>query len=239
MPHSAQLHWDYRDGKVAAVTAAIVYSLWVVEVLLPGGDTVQGALSDPGADFARFLDSAHRIAAVLVMIAAGLGLGLGAREQHSHLLSVSWWSMGVFGLTSLVATVFPGPCAVSTDLTCTAESMVEALPGATLAQTVIALIAILAALVSVVVLAVDRYRMKERAWWLVAVVAVLQLASTIAVLVMAGLVYAASGDGEAGVELNSLQRAHLTTVALWLLAAGLLPGPWQRPRKPRPVRTAR
>ncbi|WP_040685138.1 hypothetical protein [Nocardiopsis halotolerans] len=241
MPHSSEnhLHWDYRDGRVAAVVAAVVYSLWVVEVVLPLGGTAEGALAYQESAFARFLESAHRIAAILVMLAAGLGLALGVRERTGHLLAASWWAMGLFGLASLVATVFPGPCVVSTDVTCATESLVEGLPGATTAQAVIAVIALLAALASVIILTIDRLRVKDRAWWLVAVLALLQLVSSAAILVMAVLFYAASGNGEPGVEFSALQRVHLGTVALWLLAAGLLPELWKRSRPHQHTRSAR
>ncbi|MFD6950220.1 hypothetical protein A6A08_21630 [Nocardiopsis sp. TSRI0078] len=229
MPHSAQLHWDYRDGKVAAVAAAIVYSLWAVDVILPGGAAVSGALADQDAGFSRFLESAHRTGAVLVMLAAGLGLSLGAKETSAW-LSVSWWSMAVFGAASLAATLFPGPCVVSTDVVCTAESLAEGIPGATTAQALVAAAAVLAALVAVSTLTVNRYRHHDRMWMLLAVLAVLQLVSAVAMLVMAVRTYATGGDGEAGVVFGTLQRAHLGTVALWLLAAGLLPGPWKRVR---------
>ncbi|WP_159940319.1 MULTISPECIES: DUF998 domain-containing protein [unclassified Nocardiopsis] len=234
MPHSAQLHWDYRDGRVAAVAAAIVYSLWVLEAVLPGGGAVQGALADQGTTFARFMESAHRTGAVLVMLTAGLGLGLGAREETGHLLAASWWCMAVFGAASLAATLFPGPCLVSTDVACAAESLTEGLPGATVAQAVLAALALLAALASVVVLAVDRWRQGDRSWPLVAVLALLQLLAAAALLVMAVRVYAAGGDGEPGAVFGVLQRAHLVTVSLWLLAAGLLPRLWRRtPSAPR------
>lgn len=236
MSHSTQLHWDYRDGRVAAVVAALVYSLWVVEVMLPGGSAVQGALADRDADFARFLESAHRIAAILVMISAGIGLGLGAREKTGHLLAVSWWCMVVFGAASLVATLFPGPCVVSTDVSCAAESLAEGLEGATAAQAVFAAVALLAALASVTVLAVDRRRMGDGKWPVVAVVAVLQLVTSVAVLVSAVRVYAGGGDGDPGVVFGLPERFHLATVALWLLTAGLLPSLWRRSPEPRRAR---
>lgn len=232
MPYVGQLHWDYRDGRVAAVAAAIVYSLWTLEVVLPGGGAVQGALADHGSTFGRFLDSAHRTGAILVMITAGLGLGLGAKET-GRWLAASWWSMAVFGAASLTATLLPGPCVVSTDAMCTAESLAEELPGATPVQAVVAVVAILAALASAVALAVNRHGARDRAWPLVAVLSLLQLVAAAAVLITAVRVYSAAGDGDPGVVLGSLQRAHLVTVALWLLAVGVLPGQWKRRRTPR------
>ncbi|PDP85531.1 DUF998 domain-containing protein [Glycomyces fuscus] len=237
MSHSTQLHWDYRDGKVAAVVAAVVYSLWVVEVVLPGGSAVDGALADRGADFARFLESAHRIASILVVIAAGVGLGLGARERTGHLLAVSWWCMLLFGAASLAATLFPGPCVASTDVPCAAESLAEGVAGATAAQALVALVALLAALASVVVLAVDRRRMGDGRWPLVAVVAALQLVTAVAVLVVAVRAYAGGGDGDPGVVFGNLQRVHLAAVALWLLTVGLLPSLWKRTWTPQDTRT--
>ena len=231
MPNSGQLHWDQRDGRVAAVAAAVVYSLWALEVLLPGGGDVQGALADPGTAFGAFLDSAHRTAAVLVVIAAGIGLALGARVTGVW-LALSWWAMAVFGASSLLASVFPGPCLVSTDVACAAESLAEGIPGATAAQAVLAVVAVLAALVGVGSLAVDRFRAGDRAWAAVAVLAVLQAAVAAAVLVVAARVSGA-GDGSPGVALGLLERGHLAAVALWLLAAGVLPGPWKRSRAAR------
>ncbi len=228
MPHSAQLHWDYRDGRVAAVVAAIVYSLWVLEVMLPSG-AAQGALADQGSTFARFLESANRTAAILVILAAGLGLGLGARES-GHLLTASWWSMVVFGVTSLVATLLPGPCVVSTDVVCTSESLAEGVPGATPAQAVVAVTALLSAMAGVILLALDRRRRHDRTWPLVALLAVLQSVAAVALVVMAVRVHVTSGDGDPGVVFGFTQRAHLVTVALWLLATGLLSGPWRRTR---------
>lgn len=236
MSHSTQLHWDYRDGKVAAVVAALVYSLWAVEVMLPGGSTVQGALADQDADFARFLESAHRIGAILVVIAAGIGLGLGARERTGHLLAVSWWCMVVFGAASLAATFFPGPCVVSTDVACATESLAEGLEGATATQAVVAAVALLAALAGATVLAVDRRRMGDGKWPLVAVVAALQLVTAVAVLVAAVRLHAGGGDGDPGVVFSALQRVHLVAVALWLLTAGLLPSLWKRSWTPRRAR---
>jgi len=238
MPNSGQLHWDYRDGRVAAVAAAIVYSLWTLEVVLPGSGAAQGALADPDAVFGRFLDSAHRTAAILVVLTAGLGLALGAREATPW-LTVSWWSMAVFGAASLVTALLPGRCVVSTDAACAAESLVEGVAGATAAQAVLAVVAILAALVGVGALAVDRYRAGDRAWPFVAVPAVLQAVAAVAVLVLAARVYAAAGDGSPGVALGLLERAHLVTVALWLLTAGVLPGPWKRSGAARPADLSR
>jgi hypothetical protein len=236
MSHSAQLHWDYRDGRVAAVVAALVYSLWVVEVMLPDSSAARGALAVQSSDFARFLESAHRIAAILVMIAAGIGLGLGARERTGHLLAVSWWCMLVFGTASLAATFFPGPCTVSTDVPCATESLAEGLEGATAAQVVLAAVALLAALAGAIVLAVDRRRTGDGKWPLVAAVAALQLVTAVAVLVAAVRVYADGGDGDPGVVFSALQRIHLVAVALWLLAAGLLPSLWKRDWTPRRAR---
>ncbi|XKK41212.1 DUF998 domain-containing protein [Nocardiopsis sp. ARC36] len=235
MPNSGQLHWDSRDGRVAAVAAAVAYSLWTLEVVLPGGGAAaQGALADPDAAFGRFLDSAHRVAAILVVVAAALGLAMGARETVPW-LTVSWWSMAVFGAASLVAAVLPGRCVVATDAACAAESLAEGAGGTTAAQGVFALVAILAALVGVAMLAVDRYRAGDRAWPLVAVVAVLQAVAALAVLVLAFRVYAAAAGDGPGAAPGLLERAHLVTVALWLLTAGLLRGPWRRTGPARPA----
>lgn len=239
MTHSTKLHWDYRDGQVAAVVAAVVYSLWAVEVMLPGGSATQGALADQGSSFARFLESAHRIAAILVVIAAAIGLGLGARERTGHLLAVSWWAMAAFGATSLAATLFPGPCLVSTDVLCGAEALTEGVAGATATQTFVAAAALVSALVGAVVLAVDRRRAGDGKWPLVAVVAALQLVTAVAVLAMAVRVYAAGGEGGPGVVFGLLQRLHLVTVALWLLTAGLLPSLWKRSWRPQRARARR
>jgi len=230
MPNSGHLHWDYRDGRVAAVAAAIVYSLWTLEVVLPGSGVVQGSPTETA--FVGFLDSAHRTAAVLVLLTAGLGLALGAREARPW-LTVSWWSMAVFGAASLVAALLPGRCAVAIDAACASESLAEGVAGASGAQTVSAVVAILAALLGVCALAVNRYLAGDRAWPFVAVLAVLQAVATVAVLVLAVRVYAAGGDGSPGIALGPLERAHLVTVALWLLAAGVLPGPWKRSRAAR------
>ena len=63
MPNTGQLHWDHRDGRVAAVAAAAAYSLWVLEIVLPGGAATQGALATPGSTLESVLESAHRTAA--------------------------------------------------------------------------------------------------------------------------------------------------------------------------------
>ncbi|MDE3720715.1 DUF998 domain-containing protein [Nocardiopsis sp. N85] len=226
MSYSGHWHWDYRDGRVAAVAAAIVYSMWTLEIVLPGGGGgVQGALADPDSAFGRFLDSAHRTGSILVVLAAGLGLTLGARETNRR-PAVSWWAMAVFGTASFVASLLPGRCVVSTDVACASESLAEGVGGATAAQSVIATVTILAALVGVVSLAVNRRRAGDSAWVWVAVLAVLQALAAVAVLALA--VRVSGGDGNPGVALGFLERAHLVTVALWLLTAGVLPGPWKR-----------
>lgn len=236
MSYSGHWHWDYRDGRVAAVAAAIVYSMWTVEVMLPGGNAVQGALADPESVFGRFLDSAHRTGSILVVLAAVLGLTLGARRT-GFWLTVSWWSMAVFGTASFVASLLPGRCVVSTDVACASEALAEGVGGATAAQPVIATVTILAALVGAVALSLDRRRAADPAWIWVAVVAALQALAAVAVLVLA--VRVSGGDGDPGVALGFLERAHLVTVALWLLTAGLLPGPWKRSGTARPVPAAR
>lgn len=229
MPYSntATLHWDYRDGRVAAVVAALVYSMWALEVVLPGGTAAAGALADPESVLGRFLDSAHRTAAILVVLAAGLGLALGAKRPRRR-LTVSWWSMAVFGAASLTASLLPGRCVVSTDAACTVESMVEGVQGATVAQPVLAVVATLSALLAAAALTLDRRRAQERAWPLLAVVTAAQAVAAAVVLVLAVLTYAASGDGSPGVALGLAERAHLVTVALWLLAVGVVPGQWKR-----------
>ncbi len=232
MPYSnsATLHWDYRDGRVAAVVAALVYSMWALEVILPVDTGATGALADPESVFGRFLDSAHRTAAILVVLAAGLGLTLGARRPRRW-LTVSWWSMAVFGAASLAASLMPGRCVVSTDAACTVESMVEGVQGATVAQPVLAVVAVLSALLAAVALTWDRRRAEERAWPLLAVITAAQAVAAVVVLVLAALTYAASGDGSPGVALGLAERAHLVTVALWLLAVGIVPGHWRRHRR--------
>lgn len=229
MPYatSDHLHWDERDGRVAAVAAAVVFSFWVVEVVLPGVGAAQGVLAVPGSSFGRFLDGAHRTASILVMLAAALGLSLGARWSRRW-LTVSWASMAVFGAASLTASLLPGPCVVSTDVACAAESLVEGLAGATVAQAVVAVVAMLASLLGVVSLAVSLRLHGKRSWVSVAVVAAVQIVAAVAVLVLAGRMLAADGSGATGVTLGLLERAHLVTVALWLLSAGVLPGPWKR-----------
>ncbi|WP_017585568.1 hypothetical protein [Nocardiopsis ganjiahuensis] len=234
MPYSnsATLHWDHRDGRVAAVVAALVYSMWTLEVILPGGTAATGALADPESVLGRVLDSAHRTAAILVVLAAGLGLGLGARRPRRW-LTVSWWSMAVFGAASLTASLLPGRCVVSTDAACTVESMVEGVQGATVAQPVLAVVAVLSALLAAAALTVDSRLAGGRAWPLLAAVTVAQAVAAVVVLVLAALTYAASGDGSPGVALGLAERAHLITVALWLLAVGVVPGHWKRRLSPR------
>ncbi|GHC77792.1 hypothetical protein GCM10007079_15250 [Nocardiopsis terrae] len=235
MPYSntATLHWDYRDGRVAAVVAAVVYSMWTLEVVLPGGPgTATGALADPESTLGLVLDSAHRTAAILVVLAAGLGLTLGAKRPRSW-LTVSWWSMAVFGAASLTASLLPGRCVVSTDAACTVESLVEGSQGATATQTVLAVVAALSALLASAALTRDRRRARERAWPALALITVAQAVAAVVVLVLAAMAYASSGDGSPGVALGLAERAHLVTVALWLLAVGVVPGQWKRSRGQR------
>ncbi|WP_017543988.1 hypothetical protein [Nocardiopsis prasina] len=232
MPYSNTTtpHWDYRDGRVAAVVAAVVYSLWAVEIILPVGPGVAaGALADPDSGFGQFLDSAYRTAAILVVLAAGLGLALGARRPRRW-LTVSWWSMAVFGAASLAASLLPGRCVVATDAACTVESVVEGVRGATAVQPVLAVVATLAALLASAALTWDRRRAGERAWVVLAVITLAQAVAAAVVLVLAALVFASSGDGSPGVALGLAERAHLVTVALWLLATGVVPGQWKRAR---------
>lgn len=235
MPYSTPLRWDYRDGRVAAVTAGTVYALWMLEVVLPGVSSTHGALTDPESTFARFLDSAHRTASILVVLAAALGLALGT-PQTRRWLRVSWWAMIVFGTASLVTSVLPGRCVVSTDVVCSAESLAEGTAGATVTQVLLGVGAVCAALVGVVALAVNRWRAGDRAWPFVAVLAGLQLVATVAVLVLARVVYGSSGGDEPGVPFSILARFHLATVSVWLLTVGLLPGLWKSARTTHGVR---
>ncbi|MEC3892764.1 MULTISPECIES: DUF998 domain-containing protein [Nocardiopsis] len=237
MPYSntSTLHWDYRDGRVAAVMAALVYSLWTLEIVFVGSpDSTSGALADPDSSFGRFLDSAHRTAAILVMLAAGLGLTLGATRPR-RLLTIAWWSMAVFGAASLAASLLPGRCVVSTDAACAVETLVEGVDGATAVQPPIAVISILAALVSAIALTLDRRRAGERAWPVLALITAAQAVAVVVVLVLASLLYASAGDGSPGVALGLAERLHLVTVALWLLAVGLVPGQWKRTRRARRI----
>lgn len=234
MPYSntGTLHWDHRDGRVAAVVAAIVYSMWVLEVVFPVGlGADSGALADPDSTFGRMLDSAHRTAAILVVLAAGLGLALGA-ERPRRLLTVSWWSMVVFGVASLVSSLLPGRCVVSTDAACAVESVVEGVGGVSVVQPPLAVIATLAALVASASLAWDRRVAGERTWPVLALITGAQAVAAVVVLVLAAGLYLSSGDGSPGVALGLAERLHLVTVALWLLAVGLVPGHWKRRRGP-------
>lgn len=231
MPNTGQLHWDHRDGRVAAVAAAIAYSFWTLEVVLPGAADTQGALVAPGSTLEVILESAHRTAAILVLVAAVLGLTLGVRKR-GRALAVSWVSMAVFGAASLSTSLFSGPCVVSTDVSCASEALAEGVAGASVAQALMAVLAVLAALVAVIALAVDRWSAGDRARMFVVAVAVLQVVAATLVLITAAAVYSSSGDGSSGVGLGLLERFHLATLALWLVAAGVLPGPW----KSSPVR---
>ncbi|GHD33218.1 hypothetical protein [Nocardiopsis kunsanensis] len=237
MPNTGQLHWDHRDGRVAAVAAAIAYSFWVLEIVLPGAAGEQGALATAGSTLQVVLENAHRTAAILVLVAAGLGMALGVR-RHGRALTVSWVSTAVFGAASLAASLFSGPCVVSTDVSCASESLAEGVAGASVAQALTAVLAVLAALAAVVALAVDRWSAADRARLLVVTVAVLQVVAATLVLVTAVVVYASSGDGASGVALGLLERFHLVTLALWLVVAGVLPGPWKKTpvRAPAAVR---
>lgn len=230
MSHSntGHLHWDHRDGRVAAVVAAVVYSMWALEVVFPvglGSDT--GALADPDSTFGRMLDSAHRTAAILVVLAAGLGLALGA-ERPRRWLTISWWSMVVFGVTSLISSLLPGRCVVSTDAACAVESVVEGMGGVSVLQPPLAVVATLAALVASAALTRDRHVAGERSWIVLALITAAQAVAAVVVLVLAAGVYLSSGDGSPGVALGMAERLHLVTVALWLLAVGLVPGHWKR-----------
>ncbi|WP_028650063.1 hypothetical protein [Nocardiopsis sp. CNT312] len=231
---TASLHWDYRDGRVAAVAAAVVYSLWVLEMVLPGGETVRAEPGTPVSAFEAFWESAHRMASILVMVAAGLGLSLGARETRRWLL-VSWWAMFAFGALSLATSLLPGRCTVSTDVACTVEALVEGAGGPATLQAVLAVAAMAAALLSVVALAVNRWRCGDRMWVPVAVLAGFQAATAVGVLVVSW-VFVSSGTGQPGTAMGTAERAHLVALALWLLAAGLLRGPWLR--TPRTRRSA-
>lgn len=234
MPNSntAKLHWDYRDGRVAAVVAAFVYSMWTLEIILPTGPGLPaGALADPHSPLGQFLDSAHRTAAILVVLAAGLGLTLGAKRPRRW-LTFSWWSMAVFGAASLTASLLPGRCVVSTDAACTVESMVEGVQGSTVAQPVLAVVATLSALLACAALTWDRRQAGERAWPVLALITVAQAVAAVVVLILAGMLYSASGDGSPGVALGLAERFHLVTVALWLLAVGLVPSQWKRRHEP-------
>lgn len=226
MPNTGQLHWDHRDGRVAAVAAAIAYSFWALEVILPGAAGTQGALVTPGSTLEVILESAYRTAAILVLIAAVLGLTLGVRKR-GRALTVSWVSMAVFGAASLATSLFSGPCVVSTDVSCASEALAEGVAGASVVQALTAVLAVLAAPVAVVALAVDRWSADDRARLFVVAVAVLQVVAVTLVLVTSVVVYSASGDGSPGVALGLLERFHLITLALWLVAAGVLPGPWK------------
>ncbi|MBR8742657.1 DUF998 domain-containing protein [Nocardiopsis sp. MG754419] len=237
MPYSntGTLHWDYRDGRVAAVVAAVVYSMWTLEVVFPVGlNADSGALADPDSTFGRMLESAHRTAAILVMLAAGLGLALGAKRPRRW-LTVSWWSMAVFGAAALATSLLPGRCVVSTDAACAVESLVEGVGGATVAQPPLAVIATLAALLAAAALTWDQRRAGERAWPLLALVTAVQAVAAVVVLVLAAGLYLSSGDGSPGVALGWAERFHLVTVALWLLAVGVTPGQWKRGRLTRGV----
>ncbi|WP_017607122.1 hypothetical protein [Nocardiopsis xinjiangensis] len=232
MPNTGQLHWDHRDGRVAAVAAAIAYSFWALEVVLPGAADTQGALVAPGSTLGIILESAHRAAAILVLVAAVLGLMLGRKRGPA--LTVSWVSTAVFGAASLTTTLFSGPCVISTDVSCASEALAEGVAGAGVAQALTAVVAVLAALAAVIALAVDRWSAGDRARMVVVAVAVLQAVAAASVLVTAFVVYSASGDGSSGVALGLSERFHLATLALWLVAAGVLPGPW----KDAPVRAS-
>lgn len=236
MPNTGQLHWDHRDGRVAAVAAAIAYSFWVLEIILPGAADTQGALVAPGSTLEIVLESAHRTAAILVLVAAVLGLTLGARKR-GRALTVSWVSMAVFGAVSLTTSLFDGPCAVPTDVSCASEALAEGVADASVAQALLAGLAVLAAPVAVVALALDRWSAGDQARMFVVAVAVLQVAAATLLLITTVVVYATSGDGSSGVSLGLLERFHLLTLALWLVAAGVLPGPWKHTRARTPTTT--
>ena len=86
---------------------------------------------------------------------------------------------------------------------------------------------------SAIALTLDRRRAGERAWPVLALITAAQALAVVVVLVLASLLYASAGDGSPGVALGLAERLHLVTVALWLLAVGLVPGQWKRTRRSR------
>lgn len=225
-PTTGSIHWDGRDGRVAAVAAAVVLSAWMLEPLLPTGvdptSGLIGELAAEGVPYNRFFRGADRAAGILLVLAAGLGLGLGRR---SRLLRASWSAALVVGLALLALSLLPLDCAMSADAACAAAAGGGRLSAAHTAHLVISAVAALAALAGTGAFALHRWRAgaPDR----LVPLALLLLQST----AMAAALVLLQAGGPPPVEgLGVAQRVHATALALWPATMGLLPAPWERER---------
>ncbi|WP_017621396.1 DUF998 domain-containing protein [Nocardiopsis gilva] len=207
---------------MAAIAAAVCYSVWLAEFVLPTGiDPVVSFLSElsaADAPFGALFRGADRVSGVLAMVCALAGLSGGSRGRWS---SVLWFGVLLFGAATFADSFLTLDCMVSADAVCAAKERAGDLSAAHTAHAYSSAIAGAAALVGAGALALHERgsRAAVLMWALFAV----QLAAMVAVLALLAL-----GSGQPVDGLGIAQRVQIGAVAAWLVAVGALPRPWRR-----------
>ncbi|MBB6173579.1 hypothetical protein HNR23_003639 [Nocardiopsis mwathae] len=220
-----------RVARAAAVAAAVAYSLWVVEFALPTGIdpglSFVSELSAADAPFGDVFRGADRAAGVLAVVCGVIGLAVGAGRDRAEggkrdlWTPVLWLALIVFGAATFADSFLPMDCAVSADAACAAAERAGELSAVHTAHAYSSSIAGTAGIVGVAALALRERH--GRAWALGWVLLAVQVAAMVAVLALLAV-----GDGQPVDGFGIAQRVQIGAVAAWLLAVGLLPGPWRR-----------
>ncbi|CAM3811993.1 hypothetical protein GCM10009799_07240 [Nocardiopsis rhodophaea] len=216
-----------RVGRIAAIATAVSYSAWLVEFVLPTGIdpglSFVSELSAADAPFGALFRATDRVSGVLAIVCALAGLAWGSRGRWSRVL---WLGLLLFGGATFADTILTMDCMVSADAVCAAKERAGELSAAHTAHSYSSSVSGTAGLVGAGALALHQRgsRAAGPVWALFAT----QLAAMAAVLVLLAI-----GGGQPVDGLGIAQRVQIGAVAAWLVAVGVLSGPWHQAPGPR------
>ncbi|MFC7326598.1 DUF998 domain-containing protein [Marinactinospora rubrisoli] len=206
-------------GRIAALLAAPVYTLWALEFVLPTGlDATVSFVSELQArdrPYAGFFRVGDLISGALSIAAGAACLAAGAPGRWPR---VTGLALVVFGAATVVDASVPMDCAVSVSARCAALDRAHEF---TTTHTYSSSVAGAAALVGGAALTLAVRPVAVRAF---AALCALLVVEALALAV--SLVLLALGFGEPVPGFGTAQRVHVSAIALWLLAVGVLPALW-------------
>ncbi|MDJ0466850.1 DUF998 domain-containing protein [Streptomyces sp. H27-C3] len=213
----------YGTRSAAALLAlgAVVYTSWVLEVVLATGlDPVRTYVSELAAadqPFGGLFRATDLVAGLLVL--AGALTALVVRRPHRPWAVVGWAGLVLFGAATTADSRLPLSCAPTVDSACAARETAGLVPAAHAAHAWSSSLATTGAIVGVVALTVAARRY---GWWpplarvgptLVAA----ELAATVWTLTSVALFEAGNGT----LLLGTGQRLQVLLVAIWLAVLAL------------------
>ncbi|GAA1392192.1 DUF998 domain-containing protein [Luteococcus peritonei] len=235
-----------RPTGALLVTAGLVYSTWLVELLLPTGlDPLSSYVSELGAEgqpHAWLFRSGDTVSGGLLMTAALVGSILLREPSTPSAGQVSWRRrltvperthrlllacLGLFGLSTFVDSIFPMSCTPTHDAACAARDAAGHVPWTHLVHQGSSVAAGLCFLAAALVL-LWRHRRCAQAW-------LLHLLAALWGVMTLGTVVVTLPGVDAGL-MGLLQRTSLLACSAWLVTLGV--GWWRKAGAGVPARAA-